>query len=407
MSQQLISRSLDLCRLQDEGHHVGIRAGLLVLDQVPYLNSRGELCFGMLVSELTLAGDTTAKPGNHVVYFAGEYPCGCDGQPLRKIAHQSQSKNLRDNLVVDHSFSSKPSSGYEDYYHKMRTYFTLVAGPAIAKYPELCQTRAVVTHVADNEDVFEYLDTASSRAGINRVTNKLRIDNVAIVGLGGTGGYVLDLVAKTPVKQIHLYDGDTFLQHNAFRSPGAASSDQLRERPSKVHYFANAYSRMHKGIRPHPMYVDETNVHELESMDYVFLCLDKSAPRKTISACLHACRVPFIDVGMGVVVEDDSLLGIVRLTTSSDIKSDHLADRLPLRGDDDDGPYTANIQIADLNALNAALAVIKWKKMCGFYLDLDKEHHSTYSIDGNLIINEDRHEENTEADASIHRVRPR
>jgi len=407
MSQQLISRSQDLTQLQDEGHHVSIRAGHLVLDQVPYLNSNGELCFGMLVSELTMAGDITVKPGNHVVYFAGEYPCSSDGQPLSKIAHQSQSKDLGNNLVVDHSFSSKPTAGYEDYYHKMATYFALVSGPARDKYPKQCQSQVVVTHVADNEDVFEYLDTASSRAGINRVTNKLRIANVAIVGLGGTGAYVLDLVAKTPVKQIHLYDGDTFMQHNAFRSPGAASSDQLRETPSKVHYFANAYSKMHKGIRPHPTYVDETNVQQLESMDYVFLCLDKAAPRKLIATCLQVCEVPFIDTGMGVLVEDDSLLGIVRLTTCSSLKSDHLTDRLPLSGNDDDGPYTENIQIADLNALNATLAVIKWKKMCGFYLDLDKEHHSTYTIDGNLIINEDRHAENTETDASIHRVRPR
>ena len=33
-------------------------------------------------------------------------------------------------------------------------------------------------------------------------------------------------------------------------------------------------------------------------------------------------------------------------------------------GDDD---YNRNIQIADLNALNAAFAVIKWKKLFGFY----------------------------------------
>lgn len=35
--------------------------------------------------------------------------------------------------------------------------------------------------------------------------------------------------------------------------------------------------------------------------------------------------------------------------------------------------YDYNIQIADLNALNAALTVIKWKKLWGFYLDLDRK----------------------------------
>jgi len=56
-------------------------------------------------------------------------------------------------------------------------------------------------------------------------------------------------------------------------------------------------------------------------------------------------------------------------------------------GDDD---YNRNIQIADLNALNAALAVIKWKKVFGVYRDLKSEHQSQFSIDTNLLLNEDR-----------------
>lgn len=52
--------------------------------------------------------------------------------------------------------------------------------------------------------------------------------------------------------------------------------------------------------------------------------------------------------------------------------------------------YAQNIQIADLNALNAALAVIKWKKLCGFYQDFEHEHHSTYTSDGNAMTNEDQ-----------------
>jgi hypothetical protein len=52
--------------------------------------------------------------------------------------------------------------------------------------------------------------------------------------------------------------------------------------------------------------------------------------------------------------------------------------------------YSHNIQIAELNALNAALAVIKWKKLCGFYQDLEREHCSVYTINGNHIANEDQ-----------------
>ena len=39
------------------------------------------------------------------------------------------------------------------------------------------------------------------------------------------------------------------------------------------------------------------------------------------------------------------------------------------------------IQVADLNALNAVLAVIKWKKIRGLprHRDLEREHHCSYT----------------------------
>jgi hypothetical protein len=46
--------------------------------------------------------------------------------------------------------------------------------------------------------------------------------------------------------------------------------------------------------------------------------------------------------------------------------------------------------VADLNALNAALAVIKWKKLFGFYQDMKSEHHSQFHTATNGFINEDK-----------------
>ena len=93
---------------------------------------------------------------------------------------------------------------------------------------------------------------------------------------------------------------------------------------------------------------------------------------------------------MGIHLVDGSLLGILRTTTSSPEMQEHVAarDRISF-ADGADNQYSLNIQIADLNALNAALAVIKWKKLYNFYVDLDNEHFSAYVIDGNTLINED------------------
>ena len=77
---------------------------------------------------------------------------------------------------------------------------------------------------------------------------------------------------------------------------------------------------------------------------------------------------PFIDVGMGIDLTDDALGGILRVTTSTPQKRTHVweKDRIPFSDGDGNDEYSRNIQIADLNALNAALAVIKWKKLFGF-----------------------------------------
>jgi len=70
----------------------------------------------------------------------------------------------------------------------------------------------------------------------------------------------------------------------------------------------------------------------------------------------------------------------------------HLRTRVSFGNVDVGNEYNTNIQIAELNALNAAFAVIKWKKLRGVYLDLEGEHHSTFTIDGNAVINDDADE---------------
>ena len=73
-----------------------------------------------------------------------------------------------------------------------------------------------------------------------------------------------------------------------------------------------------------------------------------------------------------------------RVSTVTHNKKDHIASRISVTDREEENAYNQNIQIADLNALNAVLAVIKWKKMCGFYADEEGEHHSTNSTSMNL-----------------------
>lgn len=392
MSRQLISRSPDLRRLQDDGYEVEIRSNLLLVGHVPYVDAERQVRFGTLVSELTLAGDVTAKPSDHVVKFAGAAPCDSTGHPLAKIINGSAREVLGDGVVIDHMFSSKPvaTGAYDNYYEKMTAYAAMLSGPAQTIDPRATARTFRVIEESEDDSPFAYCDTATARAGIGAVSKRLALERVGIVGLGGTGSYILDLVAKTPIREIHLFDGDRFLQHNAFRSPGAPSADELGGGPAKVDYFTRLYSKMRRNIVPHPYHVDESNVHELRGMDFVFLALDKGRSRQLITTTLGEVGISFIDVGMGVSDDEGSLGGVLRVTTSTADHPAHARRRMPFADGAVDNDYSQNIQIADLNALNAALAVIRWKKLCGFYRDLENEHFSAYTIDGNHVTNDDQ-----------------
>ena len=99
--------------------------------------------------------------------------------------------------------------------------------------------------------------------------------------------------------------------------------------------------------------------------------------------------IPFVDVGMGVDLSNDVLGGIVRTTLSLPGRRAHFRNRVSLEDSHTENGYDENIQIADLNALNAALAVIRWKKLFGFYRDFADTLHNSYTIDTDSLLSED------------------
>src|SRR6185436_11132110 len=152
MSRQLINRSPDLKKLQDEGYNIEDIAGYLVLWDVPFVNTRREVVRGALVSRLDLAGERTAKPTDHVVLFAGDHPCNLDGTEITQIKHGSSVQQISDRLTVHHSFSNKPTGGYNDYHHKMTRYVEIISNPAKAIDPDIkAQTFPVIRTEEDDD----------------------------------------------------------------------------------------------------------------------------------------------------------------------------------------------------------------------------------------------------------------
>lgn len=399
MSQKLVSLNADLSRLRADGLDIYIgKSKHLFIRGVPYVNGVKEVKCGIIASALDLAGETTIPPESHVVFFVGEPPCDEHGSVLPGVS-QNVNQALGEGLAPNHQVSRKPTAGpnpgkYADYYEKIKTYIAIICSHAQAiNRTATPYTQPVVVPDEEDDSVFNYLDTAATKAGIVVANRKLEGPKIAIVGAGATGSYVLDFVAKTPVAEIHLFDRDVFLNHNAFRSPGAPSLDDLSKKQMKVDYLASIYSRMRKRIIPHNCFIDELTIEHLKEMSFVFICIDKGTGKRLIVERLEEWGMPFIDVGMGIQLgEDNTLGGIVTVTTSTTNKREHVRNRTAFSDGEAANEYSQNVQISELNALNAALAVIKWKKLCGYFDDATMEHYCAYTIRSNQLISEDVHE---------------
>lgn len=286
-------------------------------------------------------------------------------------------------------FSNKPDGGYKDYYHKFTTYCALISLPAKRLFPTATAT-TFRTVSSDETSVFCYDDTNASRAGIETTSNKLAQLKIGIVGLGGTGSYLLDFLSKTPVAEIHLYDGDTFHNHNAFRAPGAPALSDFKDHEYKAEHFAAIYQNMHRHVFAHAWFLDEENVDGLCNLDFVFLCIDSGVSRKLIVETLVQNNIPFIDTGISVSNNAGTLNAMIRADFCNADAVSPVLKYLDYSDDAHDDLYNSNIQIAELNAMAAIFAIIRWKKHYGYYADLTQYMHEVYTIADGEVTHENQ-----------------
>lgn len=283
--------------------------------------------------------------------------------------------------------SNKPASGYESLYHKLFNYINIITSQAIEIDPNATGKTGTHRIIKHDESVHVYEDTAISREQLVSLNSKLSHHKIAIIGLGGTGSYVLDLMSKSPVSTLILIDGDIIEQHNAFRAPGAMNASVFEKDVNKAEYFCSVYSQIHKNISFVPEYLAAENSHHLDDVDFAFVCVDSGESRRKIFNLLHDRNLPFIDVGMGIVfTEDDQFLkGLVRTSLSTPNNRD-AENGIDQSSNEEDALYNSNIQVADLNMINASIAVITWKKTCGFYLSDEENPSSIFLIRKNKLL---------------------
>ncbi|MBQ2655405.1 MAG: ThiF family adenylyltransferase [Erysipelotrichaceae bacterium] len=378
MSVAVINRNDDLLLLQNQGYELEVKEGYAIISNVPYLNHELSICYGVLVSPLHMIGDVVKYDNQHTIYFSGEEPYRKNGERLDAIIHSSVDKSMV-GVHVNYMFSNKPLGGYKDYYDKFTRYIEILSSEAEA-VDNSVTARTFKKVISDENETFYYTDTNSSRATITDITEKFKDYNIAIIGLGGTGSYILDQVAKTPVSTIHLYDEDVFCQHNAFRAPGAPSKDVFSNQIKKTDYFKLIYENMHKGIVSHPYYIDENNINELRGFDFIFIAIDSGPAKKIIVDYATENGIKFIDSGIDINRQNNSLIGMVRNTFFTGTNGEHIRQYISF-GSNENDLYQSNIQTSDLNALCAVVAVIEWKKNSGFYLSFNEMNNYVFSTD--------------------------
>jgi hypothetical protein len=374
--QKLVSRNDDLRRLHEKGYAIGFDTNnCLIVRDVSYLDSALNLQRGAIVSKLAFVDKEVVCQDDHQVYFAGEMPHGLDGNPIPNFGGGPCQIHLsaeNADVVVKRSFSNKPRingvlTGYPDFFAKIESYVNQICEPAIVKYgrtatPLTYQARTGLTA----DPVFKFPDTLSSRANISDLRDKFKDEVVAIIGVGGTGGYLLDLLVKTPVKEIRIFDLDDFHVHNAYRSPGKLEEQELGK--PKADVYLGRYENFRHGLKAYKLHVGADTVGEFAGVTFAFVSVDKGSSRSGIFDVLIAQKIPFIDVGMGLKRKDDPLTGMLRVTyypveRAEEIRAKGYAEM----SDPADNLYRTNIQIGELNAMNACLAVVKYKEVRGFY----------------------------------------
>jgi hypothetical protein len=316
------------------------------------------------------------------VYFAGGVPHQLDGTPIPNIGGGATTLALSSacvDVAVQRSFSNKPNTGsFEDFFAKVESYVAIISGPAMDKYGVSPLTRRAVTDDTDDA-VFKLPDTVTSRAGVMHLASRLENDIVAIIGLGGTGSYVLDFLVKTPVREIRGFDNDIYCVHNAYRSPGRLELGELGHPKSRV--FASRYDNFRRGLRIEQCHIDRSAAQQLDGVTFAFVCVDKGSARAEVFDLLMERQIPFIDVGMGLSTKTGALSGMLRTTYYSApdaafVRAEGLAELV----DADEDLYRENVQIAELNALNAAFAVLKYKKLRGYYHDAEAANHVLFDL---------------------------
>ena len=142
---------------------------------------------------------------------------------------------------------------------------------------------------------------------------------------------------------------------------------------------------MRKGISVREEYWQAEDVADaFDGLDFVFVAVDKTNVRTALCEALEAARIPFVDAGMGIYRHEERVRGSCQVFFSGEEPS-RWRIGIPTVEETGEDEYRA-LQLADLGALTAALAVGMWRRHIGQYEDETKDWLVRYEIENNDLL---------------------
>jgi hypothetical protein len=381
---ELASRNPFVRDLHELGYDADFVGGYFVLYGLPYLDQTGALQHGDLFSPVNLGADYVIEPpSSHQVWWRGGRPHAMGGAALG-ISPTIAAVQIVPGVVTDLAFSLKllddnhQRRNYVSFQEKIETYLDVIVGPAMAAHPSATPLQGIDRRAAEQGSPLRFPDTSSANYGINDIADRLRGKKVAIIGLGGTGSCILDFIVRTHLDSIMLFDDDKIHVHTLFRIPGAIGRNAIGK--SKVEALAQYYDAWHAGVTPVPERITADNVDRLRGLDFVFVSVDDGPARRFLVDWLTSAGIPCVDCGMGLNRSfGGALNGVVRITGVDRGTYDRTVytPYLPTVNPKD-AEYRRQAQIIELNALNAALAVVRFKQHLGLYERTDEAAWYTF-----------------------------
>ena len=374
MSATPTSHDGGLERVVQAGLDYTIEGDTLTVGPIPYRLSSGAVGHGELICHVEREGARLRAPGDHTVgWIADEKPHTRSGAVLENLIHQPAPQGWANGMTSICGMSRKAHDrGYGDYGEKMLAYARLIARETGRNWKRDSVGSGVVK---DGNNMVDQ-ETGLTRSAIGDMDQLFKREKLAVIGAGGTGGFIVDMIAKCNVASIDIYDDDVVSQHTQLRWPGVVKRSVVEEHRNKAEYLAQVYaSRTNKNIRGHDLRVGRSDLTLFRNKTMVFVAVDRGSGRREILTGLTELAVNFIDCGIDLRRDSDGLTASARVvrTAREDDREKRIAlvEKTPGR-DFGEGMYEAAVQTAEINALNATLAVIAWKQGIGFYKDAFK-----------------------------------